>query len=200
MTSSHVPTSYQQPNAQQIQNPHITGQPPSNQPWAQNQGLHVPWMGNVYLTQPPGSNYRDNQPTAEVKPPSQDINQPTKPVNQGSYGYPQQPNMFPGQVQNYQPQMVGQQGVPVPQESGMFPKPTGQPEQYSDVNHGNRQPQSCAVPTPNQPVQGMGSKQPPVTGNIVYSPQPSFQLLSQPRAILYDKQANTWQRACELAS
>ena len=113
MTSPQVPTLYQQPNAQQIQNPHITSQLPPNQPWARNQGLHVPWMGNVNLTQPPGSNCLGNQPSAEVKPPSQAMNQPTKPVNQGSYGYPQQPNMFPGQVQNYQPQVVGQPGLPV---------------------------------------------------------------------------------------
>ena len=98
------------------------------------------------------------------------MNQPTKPVNQGSHNYAQQLNMFPGQVQNYQPWVVGQPGVPVPQGSGMFPKPTGQPEQYSGVNHGNRQPQSCAVPAPNQPVQGIGSQQPPVTGNTVNSP------------------------------
>ena len=107
MTSSHVPTLYQQPNAQQTQNPHITSQPPPNQPWAQNQGLHVPWMGNVYLTQPPGSNCLGNQPSAEVKPPSQDMNQPTKPVNQGSHNYAQQPNMFPGQVQNYHATLSG---------------------------------------------------------------------------------------------
>ena len=174
VTSPQVAISYQQPNAQQIQNPLVTGQPPPNQPWAPSQGPHGPYMGNVYPTQPPGSNYLGNQPSAEVKPPSQDINQPTKPVNQGSYGYPQQPNMFPGQVQNYQPQVVGQPGVPVPQGSGMFPKPTGQPEQYNGVTHGYRQPQSGAVPTPNQSVQGRGSQQPPVSGNTIYSPQPSF--------------------------
>ena len=172
VSSSHVPTSYQQ-----VQKPHAAGQPPSNQPWAPNQGPHtVPYAGGVYQTQPQVSNHLGNQLSSEAKPPSQDMNQQTKLVSQsyGSYGYAQQPNAFPGQGQNYQPQMVGQPGLSIPPGSATFPMPTGQPEQYDAATHGYRQPQSGAMS--NQPGQGMAGQQPPVTGNAGYSPQPSFQL------------------------
>ncbi len=138
-------------------------------------------MGNVYSTQPPVSNYAGNQPQADMKPSTQDINQQTKPASQayGTYGYPQQQNVFPGQ--NYQPV----------QGSGSYPKPTGQPEQYgtaSSMVHGYRQPQGGTIT--NQPVQGVGTQQASVTGNTVYSAQPSFQTGQLPSGSPYNHSVN----------
>ena len=177
-----VPTSYQgvsQTNPQQILN---GGRPNPTQPWPTPQD---PFMRNMHPNQPPVSSYSGNQSPTDIKPPTQNINPQTKPVSQsyGMYGYPQPSNAFPGQAQNYPPQMAGQQGgvMSGPQGQGPYPKPNGQPDQYTASSQMvlgyNGQPQNTGAP--NQPVQSV--QQP-----AVYSSQPSYQAGQPPSGSPYN--------------